>query len=305
ADVPESVRSQAQSVFEMLGEAEAKVHDLPVAAVHFHEVGAADTIVDVTCAVLATHLLGVRRLCSSAVTVGGGTVHCEHGEMPVPAPGTLGNLFGIPVATGGPQHECTTPTGAALLKVLVDEFEPDITWVPESTGYGAGTRDIAGHPNLLRITTGRMHDVGTATALTEVTCNLDTLTGEGLAYVLDGLLQRGAADAFATPVVMKKGRPGYQVTALVARTGQDAVVQFLLEESSTLGVRMHRVEREVLERWQETVETDLGPVRCKVARLPSGRVMRRPEDSEVQRLVGEHGLGRQDLLGRLLKQLGG
>ena len=303
ADLPDAVCARAQSVFTLLGEAEARVHDLPIEKVHFHEVGAVDTIVDVTCAVLGTHLLGIQKLYASAVAVGGGTVHCDHGEMPVPAPGALGNLFQIPVRMGEPRHECTTPTGAALLKVLVDEFEPDITWVPESTGYGAGSRDIDGHPNLLRITIGEMRDAATATTVTEVTCNLDTLTGEGLAYVLDGLLQRGAADAFATPVVMKKGRPGYQVTALVERHGQEAVVRFLLEESSTLGVRMHRVEREVLERWEEIVETDLGPVQCKVARLPSGQVVRRPEDDEVHRLVREQEISRQQVLARLSKQL--
>ena len=303
ADVPDAVRSKAQSVFKVLGEAEAKVHGLPVAEVHFHEVGAVDTIVDITCAVLATHLMGIQRLYSSAVTVGGGTVQAEHGILPVPAPGTLGNLFGIPVRSGGPQHECTTPTGAALLKVLVDEFEPDLTWVPETTGYGAGSRDIDGYPNVLRFSLGGTRDAGAAKTLTEVTCNLDTLTGEDLGYLLAGLLERGAVDAFATPVVMKKGRPAYQVTALVEDAGRDPVVQFLLEEASTLGVRMHTVDREVLERWQETVETDLGPVQCKVAKLPSGTVVRRPEDDDVQRLTRETGINRQQILARLHKQL--
>jgi len=303
ADVPDEVRSRAQSVFTLLGEAEAKVHDLPVTEVHFHEVGAVDAIVDITCAVLATHLMGVRRLYSSAVTVGGGTVRAAHGTMPVPAPGTLGNLFGIPVRSGGPHHECTTPTGAALLRVLVDEFEPDLIWVPETTGYGAGSRDIDGYPNLLRFSVGGTRDAGAKKTLTEITCNLDTLTGEDLGYVLAGLLERGAIDAFATPVVMKKGRPAYQMTALVENAGRDPVVQFLLEESSTLGVRMHTVDREVLERWQETVETDLGPVQCKVAKLPSGTVVRRPEDDDVQRLIRETGLNRQRILARLHKQL--
>jgi uncharacterized protein (DUF111 family) len=247
--------------------------------------------------------MGIQRLYSSAVVTGTGRVHCDHGEMPVPAPGTLGNLFGIPVRSGGPQHECTTPTGAALLKVLVDEFEPDLTWVPETTGYGAGSRDIDGYPNLLRFSVGGMRDAGAAQTLTEVTCNLDTLTGEDLGYLLASLLERGAVDAFATPVVMKKGRPAYQVTVLVENADRDLVVQFLLEEALTLGVRMHTVDREVLERWQETVETDLGPVQCKVARLPSGRVIRRPEDDDVQRLTRETAISRPEILARLKKQL--
>ena len=192
-----------------------------------------------------------------------------------------------------------------MLRVLVDEFEPEITFVPETTGYGAGTRDPDGYPNLLRLTVGEASASGASQILTEVTCNLDTITGEGLAYVLDGLLARGAADAFATPVVMKKGRPGYQVTALVDHGCCDVAVQFLLEESTTLGVRMHRVDRNVLERWEETVETDLGPVKCKAARLPSGKVVRRPEEDEVLRLVEQKRTSRRELLARLLQQLGG
>ncbi len=302
-DVPAEVRSRAQAVFTALGEAEARVHDLPLVGVHFHEVGAVDTIVDVTCAVLATHLMGIERLCSSAVTLGGGIVRAEHGTLPVPAPGTLGSLFGIPVRSGGPQHECTTPTGAALLKVMVDEFEPELTWVPESTGYGAGSRDIEGYPNLLRLTIGTARDAGAVRSLTEITCNLDTATGEDLGYLLEGLLERGAVESFATPVVMKKGRPAYQVTTLVKADARDRVVRFLLEEASTLGLRMHAVERAILERWGETVNTDLGPVRCKVARLPSGNVVRKPEDDDVLKLVRETGINRREILARLRRQL--
>lgn len=303
AEVPDPVRSKTQAVFTVLGEAEARVHDQPVAEVHFHEVGAVDTIVDITCAVLGTHLAGIQKLCSSEVTVGGGTVRADHGTMPVPAPGTLGNLFGIPVWSGGPPHECTTPTGAALLKILVDEFEPNLTWVPETTGYGAGSRDIAGYPNLLRLSIGHTHDAGAARTLTEITCNLDSLTGEDLGYVLDAVLEHGATDAFATPVVMKKGRPAYQVTALAEHGRRDGVVQFLLEETTTLGVRMHTVDRDVLERWHETVETDLGPVQCKVAKLPSGRIVRRPEDDDLRRLTEETKTSRREVLARLQSQL--
>jgi pyridinium-3,5-bisthiocarboxylic acid mononucleotide nickel chelatase len=297
-ELPDVVRDCAKRVFQVLGEVEARVHDTPIEHVHFHEVGAEDTIVDVVCAVLGGHLLGVTKIYSSAVVTGRGTVACDHGEMPVPAPGAMGNLLGVPLRSGGPMGECVTPTGAALLKVLVDEFEPDLAWTPSTVGYGAGTRDDPAHPNLLRITLGRACEA-VPSAMAEVTCNLDTITGEGLAFLIDGALQRGAVDAFTTPIQMKKGRPGSQFSALVDESSREAVVRFLLEESTSLGVRIHSVERAVVERWEDVVETEFGPVRFKVARLPSGAKVRRPEEEEVLRIVAERGLGRLEVLRRL------
>jgi uncharacterized protein (TIGR00299 family) protein len=299
ADLPDVVRDDCLGVFSAIAAAEGRAHDLPPDRVHFHEVGAEDTIVDVVCACLGTHLLGLERLYASVVAVGSGTVRCEHGVLPVPAPGALDLLFGVPVRSGTLQGERTTPTGAALLRVLVDEFEPDVTWVPERRGHGAGARDDPDHPNLLRLTVGEQRDPGAAGALRELCCNLDTATGETVGWMLDELLQRGAADAFAAAVQGKKGRPGWIVTALCDEARAEAVERFLLEESSSLGVRSHRVRRAVLERWQETVTTEFGPVRFKAARLPSGTVVRRPEDDELRRLGQEQGLGRGELLRRL------
>ena len=298
-EMPDVVRGRAQRVFQVLGEVESQVHDTPIENVHFHEVGAEDTIVDVVCTVLGCHLLGIDRIYSSAVVTGRGTVMCDHGEMPVPAPGAMGNLLGIPLRSGGPMGECVTPTGAALLKVLVDEFEPDLAWTPSKCGYGAGTRDDPEHPNLLRVTLGSASASATSMML-EITCNLDTITGEGLAFLIDGSLQRGAVDAFATAIQMKKGRPGWKFTALVDEACREVIVQFLLEESTSLGVRTHRVDRSVVKRWEDTVETEFGPVRFKAARLPSGETVRRPEEAEVLRIAHEQGLGRREVLRRLL-----
>lgn len=303
ADLPSPARDHAVAVFRALAAVEARVHAQSIEQVHFHEVGAEDTIVDIVCACLGVHLLGLERLYSSAVVTGGGTVECAHGTMPVPAPGTLGNLLGVPIRSGGGPGERTTPTGAALLEVLVDEFEPEITWIPEACGYGAGTRDDPGRPNLLRITIGSLREPGAATSLWELSCTLDTATGEQLGHLIEALLESGAVDAFAAPVHMKKGRPGYVVTALADDARRDDVARHLLEESSTHGVRMHAVRRQVLERWSEDVDTDLGVVACKAARLPSGRVTRRPEADEVARLVKQLGLGRAEVVARLAKQL--
>jgi uncharacterized protein (TIGR00299 family) protein len=300
AELPPVVAARAQAVFQAIGTVEAQVHGVPIEDVHFHEVGAEDTIVDIVCAVLGCHLMGIDEIYSSAVVTGRGTVQCDHGDMPVPAPGALGNLLGVPLRSGGPEGECVTPTGAALLKVLVDGFEPDLRWVPERIGYGAGTRDDPSHPNLLRITLGRRQDAEiTTSTLTELKCNLDTITGEGLAYLVDGAMRSGAVDAFAHAIQMKKGRPGWLFTALAADAKADAVAQFLLEESTTLGIRRTRVDRDVLERWTETIQTTFGPVQFKIARLPSGEELCRPEEDEVRRLADSQGIGRRAVLARL------
>jgi hypothetical protein len=302
ADVPERVRQDCTAVFRALAEAEATVHGVAVADVHFHEVGAEDAIVDVLCACLGMRELGVERTFASAVAVGTGTVRCEHGELPVPAPGALGSLLGVPIRIGGARVERTTPTGAALLRVLVDEFEPRRVIVPEAVGAGAGSRDDPELPNLLRVTLGRSVPGERDEQLVELTCNLDTATGETIAFLIEGCLARGARDAWCVPLVMKKGRPGHALGALVDDTARHAVVAFLLEESSSLGLRLRRVDRIVLERWHETRDTEFGPVRYKLARLPSGAVVERPEDDDVVRIAAERGLARRVVLARLAER---
>lgn len=299
AALPADAREDARKVFRAIAESEARQHAMPVEQVHFHEVGAVDTIVDVVCACLGTRLLGIERLTSSAVVTGSGTVKCDHGVLPVPAPGTLDLLRGIPVRHGTLPGERTTPTGAALVRVLVQEFEPVFTWVPRDRGHGAGTKDDKGHPNVLRLTVGDAREATSPLDLVEMHCTLDTATGETVGWLLDELLRQGAVDAFAAPVHMKKGRPGLQVTVLATDAHVADLTRLLLEESSSLGVRTHRVRRTVLERWVETRETPLGPVMCKVARLPSGAVVVRAEDDEVRRLCSERSLSRREVLARL------
>ena len=284
-------------------EVEAEAHGTTMEQVHFHEVGAEDTIVDVVCACLATNLLGIERLYANGIAVGSGTVRAAHGILPVPAPATAALLRGIPVRTGGLSGERTTPTGAALLRTLAHRFDQQVAINTEAIGYGAGTRDDPEVPNLLRVMIGELVTASSPTELCELQCQLDTATGEQVAWLLHALLERGAVDAFATPVTMKKGRPGLLVTVLCDDAHQAGISDLLLEESTSLGVRQHRVSRRVLERWQETRATALGPVLFKVARLPSGQLVSRPEDDEVSRLTKVHGFGRAEVLRRLLLEL--
>jgi uncharacterized protein (TIGR00299 family) protein len=298
AELPAEVKSTCGQVYRAIGEVEAAAHGCSIDEVHFHEVGAEDTIVDVVCACLGLHLLGVERVHANGIQVGSGTVRAEHGILPVPAPATMALLRGIPVRTGLP-GERTTPTGAALLRTLVQHFDEPLQYTIDKIGYGAGTRDDAELPNLLRLSLGRALAATSPTDLVELQCQLDTATGEQVGWLVDELLRRGAVDAFTTPAQMKKGRPGFLVTVLCDDARAGPLTQLLLEESSSLGVRRHRVQRSVLERWQETRDTVFGPVVFKVARLPSGQVVARPEDDEVQRLGAAHGLGRAEVLRRL------
>lgn len=303
ADLPAVVRANCLAVYRAIAEVEAEAHGTTIEQVHFHEVGAEDTIVDVVCACLATNLLGIERLYANGIAVGSGTVRAAHGILPVPAPATAALLRGIPVRTGGLSGERTTPTGAALLRTLAHGFDQQVAINTEAIGYGAGTRDDPEVPNLLRVMIGELVTASSPTELCELQCQLDTATGEQVAWLLHALLERGAVDAFATPVTMKKGRPGLLVTVLCDDAHQAGISDLLLEESTSLGVRQHRVSRRVLERWQETRATALGPVLFKVARLPSGQLVSRPEDDEVSRLTKVHGFGRAEVLRRLLLEL--
>ena len=221
----------------------------------------------------------------------------------MPAPATAALLKGVPFRSGGLRGERTTPTGAALLREFCGGYDEPVTLQVDAIGYGAGTRDDADVPNLLRVMVGTSRAPSSATSLCELSCQLDTATGEQIGWLLDALLARGATDAFATPVTMKKGRPGVLLTALCPPAVAAALTNLMLEESSTLGVRRHEVTRAVLERWQETRSTPLGEVRFKVARLPSGSLAARPEDDEVRRLAAAHGLGRGEVLRRLGQQV--
>ncbi len=302
ADLPAEVHEKCLAVYRAIAEVEAEAHGTTIDHVHFHEVGAEDTIVDVVCACLATHLLGIERIYANGIAVGSGTVRAAHGILPVPAPATAALLRGIPVRTGGLTGERTTPTGAALLRTLGYAFDEPVALEIEAIGYGAGTRDDPDVPNLLRVMVGELSEPSSETDLCELQCQLDTATGEQVGWLLEALLQRGAVDAFATPVTMKKGRPGLLITVLCDDARKASISDLLLEESTSLGVRQHRVARRVLERWQETRATELGDVVFKVARLPSGQLLARPEDDEVRRLTQQHDIGRAEVLRRLVEK---
>ena len=258
----QSIKDKAREVFTAIAVAEAKVHGKAVDEVHFHEVGAIDTIIDIVGCLLGLEYLGIQKVYVGKITTGHGFVKCAHGLMPVPAPATAELLQGLPQEKGRVAKELTTPTGAALAKVLGETaLELPENFVCEKIAYGAGTWELE-IPNVLRVHVGTVVDEKNASIL-EVACNIDDMSGEVFAYVIERLLLAGALDAWAEPIVMKKGRPAYKLVFLVTENMLVKLLDLVFEETTTLGVRYHKVERSTLERKSTVVATPYGSVAVK------------------------------------------
>jgi uncharacterized protein (TIGR00299 family) protein len=258
-------KSSACAVFQRLGEAEAHVHGVPVEKVHFHEVGAADSIADIAGACIALDLLAIDELHVSPVNTGSGTVKTEHGILPVPAPATAILLRGKPIYARGPQVELTTPTGAALAVTLASRFGSLPAMSISSLGYGAGDRDFSEHPNVLRAIVGESAQGPEATLVSVIEANIDDSSPQVLGYAMERLMDAGALDASLSPLQMKKNRPGALLRVIARPEDQERLAQIVLAETSTLGLRIHAAERRVIERRIVEVETPFGNIRVKVA----------------------------------------
>jgi len=278
-----AVRERARAVFMRLAEAEAAVHGTSVEKVHFHEVGAADALVDVVGAIEGLEALGVERVYASPPRLGGGTVQSEHGPIPVPAPATVELLRGAPVEMGPIPVELTTPTGAALLATLVASWEGPPAFRLERTGTGAGTRDPKDWPNVLRVLIGTAEaQTGARRRVAVLETALDDENPQVIAALLPQLLAAGALDAMVVPTVMKKGRPGALLVVIAEPEAADGLATRILTESTSLGVRLRFDERYELERRVEQVETRFGPIALKVASLPGGGERAVPEFESVR-----------------------
>jgi pyridinium-3,5-bisthiocarboxylic acid mononucleotide nickel chelatase len=308
AVLSELAKNTAITIFAKLGAAEAKIHNVPIEKIHFHEVGAVDALVDIVCAAVGAEALGADEFVCSPLNVGGGTLTCAHGTLPIPAPATIELLKGAPVYSSGIQAELVTPTGAAIVATLVKRFESFPPMNIEKTGYGAGTRDFAGHANVLRLTVGETlaeaiagegararsasdTQASTAHLLSETVsvleANLDDLNPQVFGYVMDRLLQSGALDVFATPVQMKKNRPGTLLTVLAKPGDADALAQIVFAETTTLGVRRREEKRQTLARKWLTVPTRFGDVRIKIASLNGTVSSYAPEYEDCRRIAAE------------------
>lgn len=300
AAIPEGAKKIAQRAFALLAEAEAKIHGIATEQVHFHEVGAVDTITDIVCAAVGLDALGVEEWRCPAVNVGSGFVNCAHGRMPVPAPATAELLRGVPVYAAGPAMELTTPTGAAMLRALDCRFEAGGVLAAERIGYGAGSRNPNGFANVLRLTVGKavaaaesgsrksqefLHD-----RVVVLECALDDATPQVLAHAIELALEYGALDAMAAAVTMKKGRLGMLLTVLAKPEDEEPLTRLIFRETTTLGIRRREEERAVLEREFVTVTTTFGRIRVKVARAAGEILNAMPEYEDCRRAAREHGV---------------
>lgn len=301
ASLSDGVRRRSLRMFEAIARAESKVHGIDINAVHFHEVGAVDAIVDIVGAALCFEYLGVDRAAASSVELGGGFVHCAHGTLPVPAPATTEILRGVPVRTGGAPREMTTPTGAAILVSLVDTFSDSVSFQLKEVGYGIGTDDTE-IPNVLRVmlgeksgdSSGSGHESGEVWL---VECNIDDMNPELYEHVLDRLLEKGARDAFMTPIIMKKSRPAVVLSVLCDTDRLAGVEEIVLTETTTLGLRKQRLSRTTLRRGALSVMTDYGEVRIKRTFRGNALVTWKPEYEDCRNIAREKGVSIQDVYG--------
>jgi len=287
-NLPERAGQRARAIFHRLAEAEAKVHGIDVEKVHFHEVGAVDSIVDVVAACVAMELLGIDRVLCSPIVLGSGTVTCAHGTIPVPAPATAELVTGAATVGGIVEGEATTPTAAAVLTTLAESFGPLPAMKVSAVGWGAGTREGKTLPNLLRVFVGEFDPAGQADTAVELAANIDDCTGEVIGATIEKLLLAGCLDAWAAPVVMKKSRPAWTLSALCDPADEAEAARILFGETTTMGLRRRRCERVKLDRRIETVETRYGPVRVKVGLLDGREVTASPEFEDCRRAGETH-----------------
>jgi len=279
------VRDSALAMFQRVAEAEAKLHGVPVDTVHFHEVGAIDSIVDLVCAAAGVHHLKISEITASPPVDGTGTIQCAHGKFPLPAPATAEILRGIPIRQLDVPHELTTPTGAAILAHFVTKFGLLESFAADLIGYGLGARDLSDRPNVLRAFLGHLSSVPSEATETvfEIRTHLDDITGEHLAHAIDRLMAEGALDAAASPLLMKKGRPGHLLTVLALPADAEKLAAIVLRETTAFGLRMERVERRTLRREEKTVPTPYGSIRVKLGYFGDSLVQIHPSDDDCRK----------------------
>ena len=301
----EPVKERASAIFRKLGEAEASVHDVPIEKIHFHEVGAIDAIVDIVGACIGFSALGIEKFACSALNVGGGTAKMAHGVLPVPAPATAKLLMGKPTYSNGVLKELVTPTGAAIVATLCDWFGPQPAMAVASIGYGAGTTDLEGQPNVMRLMIGeavQKNEWGAEESIRVLEANLDDMNPQIYGYFLEKALAAGALDVFATPVQMKKNRPGMLITVLCQAADEGKFQEMLFAETTTLGVRSTLAQRRILPREWVKVSTRFGEVRMKVARVNGQVRQASPEFEDCRKLAEEKNVPLQQVLEEAMRE---
>ena len=282
-DLTDAVREKSMAIFESLARVEGHIHSLPPDRVHFHEVGAVDSIIDIVGTVYALEVLGIERLFVSPLPLGSGFVKTAHGRIPVPAPATLALLKGVPVLDSGVRQEMITPTGAALATGLATAFGAMPPMVVQDVGYGVGSRELPDRPNLLRIMVGHEENENRTDTVLILECNLDDMNPEWLGYLMDRLRHAGALDVVFSPIQMKKNRPGVQVQVIGRPDQKNRLMEIMIQETTTLGVRFRYSRRMILDRTEEEVESPWGKIRVK--RVVNGESFRLTPEYDICREI--------------------
>lgn len=300
----EEVKTNSKKIFKELAQAESAVHGIPVEKVHFHEVGALDSIVDIVGTAICINSLGIDAVFSSPVKLGnGGFIKSDHGMLPIPSPATVEILRNYPTVLTNISSELTTPTGAAIIKALSQGTLTSEKIKIHKVGYGKGSRELPGVPNVLRIIVGEINSEEERDECIQIEANIDNMNPELYPYVMERLFSAGAKDVFIVPVIMKKGRPGNLISILVSSTELDDVIKILFRETTTIGIRMHHVSRRKLEREEREVETEYGNMRMKVIK-EGGIEWYIPEFEECKRVAIERGLSLKEVYNKIMKRFG-
>jgi uncharacterized protein (TIGR00299 family) protein len=279
------VKETGINIFSCLAEAEGKIHRIALEKVHFHEIGATDSIVDIVAAAVGTHELGIDAFHFSRIPLGRGLTHALHGPLPIPGPATLELLKGIPVQGIDLDGETVTPTGAAIVRALGEGFGAQPNMTIEKIGYGAGQKDFPDRPNLFRLVIGTDSAPWRQEDMLVIETNIDDMNPEFYDYVLDRLLAAGARDVFLSPIQMKKNRPGILLRLIAEPKDRDALARIILSETSTLGVRYYPVGRLILKRLSEMLKTRYGAIKLKIAEEPGGTKRVAPEYDDLKRIA--------------------
>ncbi len=284
----ESIKVASLRIFDLIAEAEARVHQIDKRSVHFHEVGALDSIADIVGAAICLELLNVDKVISSPIQLGGGMVKCAHGIMPVPAPATALIVTGVPVKSGLVQHEATTPTGAAILVGMVNEFSDQINFPIQKVAYGIGQRDVSEVPNVLRVyllDSGTGSDDSAVEQARIVECNIDDMNPEWYEFLFQKLFEAGASDVFLTPVIMKKSRPANRLSVLCKNDVLSHIKETIFRHSTSIGLVDFPMSKTVLERSEREVETEIGKVRIKYSSYKGKEIHAKPEYEDMRKLA--------------------
>ncbi|MDK2919421.1 MAG: pyridinium-3,5-bisthiocarboxylic acid mononucleotide nickel chelatase [Candidatus Petromonas sp.] len=296
SDLSDKVKKLSMKIFMEVAKAEAKVHGKSLYEVHFHEVGAIDSIVDIVGAAICIDYLDVDKIMASHVELGGGSVKCEHGIIPVPAPATIEILKGIPIKLGKVEFETTTPTGAAILAAVVDEFSSNLNLAIDKVGYGIGNRDLE-IPNVLRVYLAEeikeKNDTKNNNYILET--NIDDMNPELYGYIEEKLLKNGALDVYKTPIIMKKGRPATKLTVLVKERNEEAVKEVIFKETTSIGLRKYKVEKIMLDRDFTKVRTSYGDVTIKSSYYKGEKVKYKPEYEDCKKLAQQYNVSINDV----------